>query len=147
MVFLSPFFFSITYCLFLSTVSNFQFIMTFGLWYTTLVFLVTLFFVIILIQAETWDPLLQCCNACTWTHVYSSNNKNKRTNKQQNYKGQKITVCMRSRGKFWTRHKKTKKVQLPLLKSQEQKTGCWEQKQGTEHALCTQHHQRGGQTT
>ena len=27
------------------------------------------------------------------------------------------------------------------------KTGCREQKQGTEHAPCTQHHLRGGQTT
>ena len=26
------------------------------------------------------------------------------------------------------------------------KTGCWEQKQGTAHSPCTQHHQRGGQT-
>ena len=38
------------------------------------------------------------------------------------------------------------KTQLPLLKSQEQKRG-GEQKQGTAHAPCTQHHQRGGQTT
>ena len=29
----------------------------------------------------------------------------------------------------------------------EAKTGCQEQKQGTAHAPCTQHHQRGGQTT
>ena len=27
------------------------------------------------------------------------------------------------------------------------KTGCWEQKQGTEHAPCTQHHQTGGRNT
>ena len=27
------------------------------------------------------------------------------------------------------------------------KTGCWEQKQGTPYAPCTQHHQKGGQTT
>ena len=48
---------------------------------------------------------------------------------------------MRSWGKFWTaKYKKTKKTQLPLWKS-------WEQKQGTEHAPCTQHHQGGGQTT
>ena len=48
---------------------------------------------------------------------------------------------MRSWGKFWTtRYKKTKKTQLPFLKSQEQK-------QGTAHAPCTQHHQRGGQNT
>ena len=36
--------------------------------------------------------------------------------------------------------KDQKKTQLPLLNSQEQK-------QGTAHAPCTQHHQRGGQTT
>ena len=27
------------------------------------------------------------------------------------------------------------------------KTGCQEQKQGTVHAPCTQHHQKGGQNT
>lgn len=37
------------------------------------------------------------------------------------------------------RYKKTKKAQLPLLKSQEQK-------QGTAHVPCTQHRQRGGRT-
>ena len=36
------------------------------------------------------------------------------------------------------------KTQESFLKSQEQKTGCWEQKQS---APCTQHPPRGGQTT
>ena len=35
---------------------------------------------------------------------------------------------------------KRPQTQQPLLKSQEQK-------QGTAHATCTHHHQRGGQTT
>ena len=35
---------------------------------------------------------------------------------------------------------------LPLLRSQEQ-IRCWELKQGTAHAACTQHHQRSGQNT
>ena len=70
-----------------------------------------------------WDPLLKCCNACTWTHFSSSNKI------QRNYMGLKITACMRSWGKFWTQRiqrdqKKTPKpTQLPLLKSLEQKQG------------------------
>ena len=55
-------------------------------------------------QAGTWDPLLQCCNACTWTNVSLSNKI------QRNHKGLKITACMCSWGKFWTaRYKETKK--------------------------------------
>ena len=41
-------------------------------------------------QAGTWDPLLQCCNACTWIHL-SSGNKIPR-----NCMGLKITACMLS---------------------------------------------------
>ena len=33
--------------------------------------------------------------------------------------------------------KRDQNTQLPLLKSLEQKKGCWEQKQGTAHAPCT----------
>ena len=66
-------------------------------------------------QAGTWDPLLHCCNACTWKNVPQSNKI------QRNYKGLKITACMYSWGKFWT--KDIKKPQLPLLKSREQKQG------------------------
>ena len=54
---------------------------------------------------------------------------------------------MHSWGKLCTtRYKKTKN---PTATSEEQgaKTGCQEQKQGTAHAPCTQHHQRGGQNT
>ena len=41
-------------------------------------------------------------------------------------------------------HQKT-----PMTTSEEPraKTGCWEQKQGTLYAPCTQHHQKGRQTT
>ena len=51
---------------------------------------------VVLRQAGTWDPLLQCCNACTRTHLSSSNKI------QRSYVGLKITVCMGSWGKFWT---------------------------------------------
>ena len=45
---------------------------------------------------------------------------------------------MPSWGKFWTQKiQRNQKTQLPLLK-------CREQKQGTVHAPCTQHHLRGG---
>ena len=40
----------------------------------------------------------------------------------------KITVCPRSLGKFWTEICKGQKNPMPCLKSQEQNTGCWEQK-------------------
>ena len=53
--------------------------------------------------AGTWDPLLHCCNACTWTNLSSSNKI------QRNYMGLKITACMRSWGKFWTKDTKRPK--------------------------------------
>ena len=47
-------------------------------------------------------------------------------------------MCTCSWGKFWTKDtKRPKKAQLPVLKS-------WEQKQGTAHAPCTQHHKGVG---
>ena len=60
-----------------------------------------------------WDlgPGALCCSACTWTNVSSSNKI------EGNYEQLKITTCMCSWGKLWTRHKKTQKTQLPLLKS------------------------------
>ena len=44
---------------------------------------------------------------------------------------------------------KQNQKQTPTAISEEPgaKTGCREQKQGTAHAPCTQHHQRGGQNT
>ena len=61
-------------------------------------------------QAGTWDPLLQCCNAYTWTNIklYGTKNNCKNVQLGQNY-GQKI--------------QRDRKTQLPLLKSQEQKQG------------------------
>ena len=54
----------------------------------------------------TWDPLLPCCKACTWTHLSWSYKI------QRNYMGLKITAYMPSGGKFWTQKiqkaKKTK---------------------------------------
>ena len=65
---------------------------------------------------------------------------------QRNYMGLKITLCMHSWSKFWTKkiqkrhthtHTHTHK-QLPFLKSWEQKNKrCWEQKQGTGQAPLT----------
>ena len=44
--------------------------------------------------------------ACTWTQASSS----KKIQRKYQYKGLKITACMRSWGKFWTtRYKETKK--------------------------------------
>ena len=64
--------------------------------------------------AGTWDPLLQCCNACTWTHLSSSNKI------QRNWL--KITACIW--GKFWTQKiQRDQKAHLPLLKSLEPKQG------------------------
>ena len=46
-------------------------------------------FYMIVRQAGTWDPLLQCCNARTWTYISSSHKT------QRNLRGLKITVCTR----------------------------------------------------
>ena len=54
-------------------------------------------------QAGTWGPLLQGCNAHTWTNISLSKNI------KRNNKGLKITaVRVGSWGKFWTKEK-TKK--------------------------------------
>ena len=50
-----------------------------------------------------WDSLgpgTFCCNAWTWTNISSSNEI------QRNYMGLKITACMHSWGKLWTKNKK-----------------------------------------
>ena len=55
---------------------------------------------------------------------------------------------MHSWGKIMEkRYKETKKTPTATFEEPGAKTGCWEQKQGTEHALCIQHHQRGEQNT
>ena len=72
---------------------------------------------------------------------------------QINYMGLKITVCMHSWGRFWT--KDPKRPKSPTAAFEEpgaklgvgNKTGCQEQRQSTEHAPCTRHYLRGGQTT
>ena len=64
---------------------------------------------VVLRQAGTWDPWLQCCNACTRTHLSSSNKI------QRSYMGLKITVCMGSWGKFWTQ-----KLTNPIATFEEQ---------------------------
>ena len=64
---------------------------------------------------KTWDPSLQCCNGCTWTHLSSSNGI------QRNRMGLKITACMCSWGGFWTpKIQRDQKPQLPFLRSLEQ---------------------------
>ena len=83
-------------------------------------------------QAGTWDPLLQYCRACTWTHLSSSNKI------QINCMGLKITVYMPSWGKIMDK-KRDQKTQLPLLKG-------LEQTQGSAHAPWTKHHKGVGKS-
>ena len=94
----------------------------------------------VLRQAGTWDPELPCCSACTWTHL-SSNNKIQRNNK-----GLKLIVCMASWVKFWTKDTERPKNPYCHFWRTHSKNRVLGTKQGTEHAPCTQHHQRGGQT-
>ena len=76
--------------------------------------------------AETgWDlgPSAAVLQSLQLTHLSSSNKR------QRDYMGLKIALCMRSRGKFWTkRYKEKKNIQLPFLKSGEQKPGCRKRK-------------------
>ena len=98
---------------------------------------------LIKLASETgWGPgpFAAVLQSCTWTHLSWSNEI------QRNCMGLKITPCTLSWGKFWIQKiQRDQKTQRPLLRSLEQKTGCQEQKQGTEHVPCTQQHQRGGQ--
>ena len=79
----------------------------------------------------TWDPLLQCLylGKCLLEQQI-----------QRNYTGLKITACMQQ---FWQilYWKIQKDQKIPTTTSEEPgaKTRCWEQKQSTAHALCTQH--------
>ena len=43
--------------------------------------------------------------------------------------------------------KRPKKILIVTSEEPGAETGCWEQKEGTAHGPCTQHHQRGGQAT
>ena len=62
--------------------------------------------------AGTWDPLLQCCYACTWTHLSLSDKI------QRNCVGLKITAGRYNWGKFRTQKiQRDQKSQLPVLKS------------------------------
>ena len=92
--------------------------------------------------AGTWDPLLQCCYACTWTHLSLSDKI------QRNCVGLKITAGRYNWGKFCTQKiQRDQKSQLPVLKSLKSKNRLLGANQGTEHAPCTQPHLSGGQTT
>ena len=84
-------------------------------------------------QAGTWDPLLQCC-----LHLDTPLLEQQNTKKLYGTKNNCLHAQLRQI--LDKKYKETKKTQLPLLKS-------LEQKQGTEHAPCTQHHIRGGQNT
>lgn len=64
----------------------------------------------------------------SWTNVFSSSRI------QRNNKGLKPTSHMHSWGKSWTIRYKKATNQLLVLS--------WEEKQGTTHDLCTQHHHR-----
>ena len=78
--------------------------------------------------AGTGNPLLQGCNACTWTHLSSSNKI------QRNYMGLKITACLPSWDKLWP--KDTNRPKNPTVTSEEH---------GAETCLL-QSTQGGGQT-
>ena len=73
---------------------------------------------------DSLDPLLQCCNFCTWTNVSLSNKM------QRNYMGLKITACLCSWGKFWAkRYKKDQKNKPFTSEELGAKIGCQEQNQ------------------
>ena len=82
-------------------------------------------------RAGTWDHLLQCLHL------------NKRLLEQQTTK--KLEETKNNCGHVQLGHildntiQKDQRPQLPLLKG-------LEQKQGTAHAPCTEHHQRAGRT-
>ena len=66
-------------------------------------------------QAGPWDPLLQCCNACTWNEPFL---------KQQNIKKLYGTKHNRMHAQLGQNYgQKIKTDQLPLLRSLEQKQG------------------------
>ena len=60
--------------------------------------------------------------------------------------GLKTTVCMCSWGKFWAKNRKKTKNPTATSKKLGAKILCREQKQGTSHAPCTQHHKEVGKT-
>ena len=67
-------------------------------------------------QAGTWDPLKQCCNACTWTYLSSSNKV------QRKQYGTKNSCVHGPWGQILNpKDTKRPKIQPPFLKSLEQK--------------------------
>ena len=100
--------------------------------------MITLKFPSVILMLLYWDrlgPGTLGCIACTWTNVSLSNKI------QRNYKGLKITVYVQL-GQILDNNIQ-KDPKSPTVTSEEPgaKTGCREQKQGTAHAPCTQHHQ------
>ena len=83
----------------------------------------------ILRQAATWDPLLQCCSAWTWIDI-SLNYKLERI-----YEELKITMCLCHWGKLQAKsYKKTKIRKQCHYWEASSKTGRWEQKLDTAQA-------------
>ena len=91
-------------------------------------------------RTGTWDPVLKCWTACTRANISSSNNM------QRNYMGIKTAACMRNWGKFWAKIQKRPKHPTATSKELGAKIVCREEKQGTAHAPCTQHHKEVGKT-
>ena len=88
-------------------------------------------------QAGIWESSLQRCNACTWTKLSCSSKI------QRGCMGLKVTTHMQQLERILNkRDEETAKPISATSKEPGAKTGCWEQKQGTEYALCTHHHQR-----
>ena len=90
-------------------------------------------------QAGTWTL---CCSAAKLVPAHISPPA-----KYKNYTGLKITICTTVGANSEPQETKTKNTQMPFLKSREQKSGYWEQKQGSVHAPLHSTPQKGRQTT
>ena len=93
-------------------------------------------------QTGTWDPWAKYSNTCPWTNISLSYKL------QIHSMGLKTTCTV---GANYRQKIKTTTKKNPIATSEELRTktkaGCQEQKQGTVHSPCTQHHLRSGQNT
>ena len=89
----------------------------------------------------TWDPLLQVLQCLFLNKLLLQQQI------QRNHMGLKITACLCSWDKFWTKDTKRPKHPISTSKEPGEKPGCWKQKQGIVHAPCTQHLLRGARNT
>ena len=93
---------------------------------------------LLLTQAGTWDPLLQCL------HLDTPLLEQQNTQKLYGTKNNCVHVQL---GRILDpKDIKRPKNLTATFEEPGAKTGCWEQMWGTAHAPCTQHHQRGWAT-